>query len=112
MVARLAACSGEAVLEDAASQVTAQLFTDVFRERCVVRLAGMLDEGLEVRANDTVKDRVLGTTRTVRWRELGHARAFAASVPIENTEKDAIRPWPDQIGARSGANSTRVREFV
>jgi hypothetical protein len=72
VTAVIAPAVNEAVSEDTAAKVAAELLLDVARERPGVRLARPSQKGLEVVANDRVERRLRGPARCVGRREGRH----------------------------------------
>ena len=86
MAARVAVSADEAVGEGSAAQVAAKLLLHVARQRRLVGLARVGEEGLEVVAHDGVEHRLGGATRTVGGSEGGQASPrFAGLVPASDS---------------------------
>jgi hypothetical protein len=81
VAALIAVRADESVREHAAAEVAAELLLDVARERRLVGLARMSEEGLEVTSNDRVQNRLRRSTWPVGWRKPHGGSAFAERVP-------------------------------
>jgi hypothetical protein len=81
VTAGVAVAAEEAVGENAAAKVGAELQLDVARDGSRVVVLGVREEGLEVVAHDAMEDRLGRAPWTVRRSEAGHARAMRRRAP-------------------------------
>src|SRR5450432_3454018 len=93
--ARAAVCLQEAMRQDPALQVLAQLALDVLRQGTLVRLAGFCEKRLEVRGDDLVERRGFGFVplvafgRDERWPFGASGRSHQATISEPRAKGDA-----------------------
>jgi hypothetical protein len=85
--ADVAVCTREAVCEDAALQIRAQLGFDVAWQPAVVAVASVGEEAFQVPAHELVQNGLSGTTGCIGGREPGHGWAcMGGDVPCFTRE--------------------------